>query len=229
MTPIPLVPMLDATVAHARSIPLATVKVAGYVTGAGVAWDAKTWAWFPDAGKVRIEQDPPAAVPLHSDVLDVERGAATPNDAPGWVLARVSAGLQWSTIYASSDVLGSVADEFRASGYSHFLGHVDAWLADWNLTEHQAAALIGTQVHGLTVRAVQWASPTSNPNLIVPGSTATLAQALIDVSVAEAAWHGPAPLAPPRPPKLWALNMQSPTAAPTLVELSSTDGGRTYS
>lgn len=229
MTAIPLATMLDATVSNARNIPRTTAKVGGYVTGPGVAWDAQTWTLFPSSGKVRIEQDPPAAVPLHSDVLDVERGAATPDDVPGYVLTRVSAGIDWSTIYGSPDVLGSVADELRAAGYSHFLGHVDAWLADWNLSEQQAAALIGTQVHGLTVRAVQWGSPTSKPNVVVPGSDRTLSAALVDISVAEAAWHAPAPLAPPRPARLWALDVESPTSAPTMFELSSKDGGRTYS
>ena len=44
----------------------------------------------------------------------------------------------------------------------------------------------------MTCRAVHWASPTSNPGTIVPGGTLTLAQAQVDLSVAEDAWH-PAP------------------------------------
>jgi hypothetical protein len=183
-----LVTMLDATVANARHIPPSTAKVLGYTTGPGVAWTAQEWALFPNAGKVRTEQDVPASYPLHADELDVERGAATPRDVPRWVETRINAGIEWSTIYGSLDFLGMAVDELRKAGYSHFIGHVDAHLADWNLNEQQAAALIGTQVHGLTVRAVQWASPTSNPTLLVPGGNgATLAQALIDVSVAEAA------------------------------------------
>jgi hypothetical protein len=225
-----LVPMIDATVANARHIPPATPKVAGYTTGADVAWTAAEWNLFPHAGKVRIEQDPPARWPLHADVLDVERGAAVPKDGPGWVGVRIAAGIEWSTIYASSDVLAATVDEFRKAGYSHYLGHVDAWLADWNLDEQEAAALIGTQVHGLTVRAVQWASPTSNPNTPVwGGGGATLGQALVDLSVAEAAWHAPDPLAPPRPSRLYAIDIASPSAAPTLLTLTSKDGGRTYS
>ena len=36
--------------------------------------------------------------------------------------------------------------------------------------------------------AVQWASPTSNPNTIVPGGTQTLADANIDISVTIPSW-----------------------------------------
>jgi hypothetical protein len=203
-----LVTMLDATVANARNIPPSTAKVAGYITGPGVAWTSREWSLFPKAGKVRIEQDPPAAYPLHSDELDVERGAATPADVPGWVETRISHGIEWSTIYGSLDFLGASVDELRKAGYSHFIGHVDAHLANWNLSEQEAAALIGTQVHGLTVRAVQWASPTSNPSMPVPGGNgATLAQALVDVSIAEAAWHAPAVLTQPRPARLYAIEL----------------------
>ena len=226
---IEVVDMLDAIAQNARHIPATTAKVAGYITGQGVAWDASLWSLFPNAGLVRIEQDPPAAFPLHSDVLDVENGAATPDHVPGWVDQRISAGLRWSTVYGDTDYLAAVYDALVKRGFSHYIGHVDCWYADWNLSRADAAALIGSTVRGFTCRAVQWASPKSNPNTVVPGSALTLAQAQVDLSVADAAWH-PAPSSPTgRPSKLWAIELPAaPGGAPVLSALVSTDGGHNY-
>lgn len=226
---IEIVDMIDATGQNARHIPSTTRKVAGYVTGQGVQWDAPLWSLFPDAGLVRIEQDPPAQFPLHSDVLDVETGAATPDHVPGWVSQRIRVGIRWSTLYGSADYLEASYKALASQGLSHFLGHVDCWFADWNLNREQAAALVGKEVHGFTCRAVQWASPTYNPATLVPGSALTLQQALVDLSVADAAWH-PAPSSPTgRPAKVWVIELPAAAdGAPALSALVSTDGGRNY-
>jgi hypothetical protein len=227
---IELVDMIDATAANARHIPLTTAKVAGYVTGSGgVPWDASLWSLFPHAGLVRIEQDPPAAYPLHSDVLDVESGAATPDHLPGWVDHRLSAGIKWSTVYGSADHLDACYAALVKQGFSHYIGHVDAWVANWNLNRDEAAALVGKMAHGFTVRAVQWASPTYNPMTVVPGSNLSLQQALVDLSVADASWH-PAPSSPNnRPSKVWVIELpKAPGDAPALSALVSTDGGHNY-
>ena len=57
------------------------------------------------------------------------------------------------------------------------------------------------------VKAVQWASPSSNPGTLVPGTGLTLTQANCDLSVADKSWPSvpPPPLhtSAPAPPGLW--------------------------
>jgi len=168
----------------------------GYVTGTGyVPWTTTEWGYFPRAGHVRIDQSPGLAsfAAGHADVADVEYLAGTIGSFTVAIRERIAAGHQWSTIYGTDSTIAAAAAALQAAGqHGWYYGHVDCWLADWNLDEAQAAALIGRQVHGLTCRAVQWASPTSNPGLIVPGGSSTLAQLQVDLSIADAAWH-PAP------------------------------------
>lgn len=187
--------MLDATHGAVPNIPLTTTKIAGYVTGSGgIAWIASDWQRFPHAGLVRIDQDAAASVPS-ADVLDVENGAATPSETPGWVRAHGPG----ATIYGTDGTLAACA---TAAGL-----HADCWLADWNLNQAAATALIGTTRHGMVIRAVQWASPTSNPRTLVPGSTLNLAAANVDLSVADITWH-PAPVVtPPAAPHLVSAQM----------------------
>jgi hypothetical protein len=192
--------MIDAIRVNAHNIPRSTPKVAGYVTGTGVVpWTATQWAYFPHAGKVRIDQSPALAVfsAGHADVADVESQAGTIGSFIKAVRARIAAGVRWSTIYGTEATLAAAAAELAAAGaHGWYYGHVDCWLANWDLNEAEAAVLIGRLVHGLTCRAVQWASPSSNPRTIVPGGTLTLAQAQVDLSVAEDTWH-PRPVSPP--------------------------------
>jgi hypothetical protein len=191
--------MVDAIRVNVRHIPRSTPKVAGYVTGTGdVPWTATQWGYFPKAGHVRIDQSPALAAfsAGRADVADVEFLAGTIGSFIYAVRARIAAGNRWSTIYGTDATIAAAAAELQAAGpHGWYYGHVDCWLANWNLDEAQAAALIGHQIHGLKCRAVQWASPTSNPGTVVPGGTLTLAQAQVDLSVARDTWY-PAPSSP---------------------------------
>lgn len=69
--------------------------VAGYVSGP-YTWTAAEWALHPGAVKVRIATQ---ANVNDGDVLDVERGDATPGEAPGWVAMRKAAGHPAPCIY----------------------------------------------------------------------------------------------------------------------------------
>ncbi len=197
--------MIDAIRVNAHNIPRGTPKVAGYVTGTGaVPWTATQWDYFPHAGHVRIDQSPALAAfsAGKADVADVESFAGTIGSFVSAVRARIAAGAteRWSTIYGTDATIAAAATQLQSAGpHGWYYGHVDCWLADWNLDEAQAVAVIARQIHGLTCRAVQWASPTSNPGTVVPGGTLTLAQAQVDLSVAEDTWHS-APSSPPRPP-----------------------------
>ena len=97
---------------------------------------------------------------------------------------------------------------------SWYYGHVDCWLSNWNLNEAEAAALIGTEIHGMTCRAVQWANPTYNAATLVPGSLLTLADAQVDLSVMDASW-----LAAPKPPAAPGWQAQALTMASDLTAL----------
>ena len=190
--------MIDAIRVNAHNIPPGTPKVAGYVTGTGaVPWTATQWDSFPHAGHVRIDQSPTLATfsAGRADVADVESFAGTIGSFVTAVRKRIAAGAteRWSTIYGTDATIAAAAAELQSAGsHGWYYGHVDCWLADWNLNEAEAAALIGRPIHGLTCRAVQWASPTSNPGTIVPGGKLTLLQAQVDLSAAEDTWH-PAP------------------------------------
>lgn len=187
--------MIDAIRTNARNIPGSTLKVAGYVTGSGdVPWTSAEWGLFPKAGHVRIDQTPTGqAFALgDADVYDIEALAGTVTSFIHCVRQRISSGIQWSTAYGTDSTLAAVEAALEAAGpHGWYFGHVDCWLANWDLSESQAAALIGREVHGMTCRAVQWASPTSNPTTPVPGSGLSLASAQVDLSVAEASWHAP--------------------------------------
>jgi len=190
--------MIDAIRVNAHNIPRSTPKVAGYVTGTSdIAWTAAQWALFPRAGHVRIDQSPALAAFAagHADVADVEFLAGTVGSFVNAVRRRIAAGPaeRWSTIYGTDSTIAAASAALQAGGpHGWYYGHVDCWLANWNLNEAEATALIGHLIHGLTCRAVQWASPTSNPRTIVPGGTVPLSQAQVDLSVAQTTWH-PAP------------------------------------
>ncbi len=182
--------MIDAIHDNAHNIPASAPKVAGYVSGtADIVWTAADWARFPRAGKVRIEQGYPGFNALGCDVFDVETDAVTPAQAAQGVRERIAARITWTTIYGSDSSLAAVLAALQALGPTWYFGHVDCWLANWSLNQAEAAAIVGTIVHGMTCRTVQWASPQSNPNTLVPGSRLTLAEANCDLSVTQPSWH----------------------------------------
>jgi hypothetical protein len=201
--------MLDDIGSSSRNIPGSTAFVGGYVTGLGdVPWTQAEWDAFPHAKHVRIAQGAGAAPAASGyDVIDVEADAVTPESASAMVVQRVHSGIQWTTIYGTDSTLAAVTAAIQARGLGWWDGHINYWLADWNLNESEAAALLGTLRHGAPLVGVQWASPTSNPNTVVPGGSQTLSQANIDISVVDANWipsggfTGNFP--PPPPVKTW--------------------------
>lgn len=187
--------MMDTIGANVSNIPTTVEKVAGYVTGSGVVpWSSDAWTRFPNAGHVRIKQTPGPHAVLISDVIDVEPGAATVSDVVTFVEMRIASGIKWSTVYGTRSTLHDVYTALKHSMGNSFYGHVDCWLADWNLNEAEATALLATAtdnklVEGMTCRAVQWASPSSNPHTLVPGTHVTLGSANIDLSVTQDEWY----------------------------------------
>jgi hypothetical protein len=177
------VTMIDATGACSAVIPSNTPKVAGYVTGSGgVQWTPADWSRFSPSQVIRIDQSPGTG-DLQAQVKDVEPGAASNDDALSWGLGRRAAGFVpcW---YTSRDNLTPLLNTLDAGG----LTSGQLWVADWSLNEDEAAAQVKAQSGPFPVKAIQWASPTSNPKTLLPGTTMTLAKANCDLSVADASW-----------------------------------------
>jgi hypothetical protein len=209
------VTMIDAIGANEQNIPAGTKKVAGYTTQIGksiqIQWSPAQFARWPHAGVVHINQDP--FLPAVQGVTDVENGAYTTEQAIGRAKAM---GSRYPGTYVSQANAAALAAAFRTAG----IPETDVWLTNWNLDEAEAARLIGTVIgSSLHVRAVQWASPSSNPNTVVPGGTQTLRAANVDLSVADEAWF-PAPVPPVVPPP--------PPVAKVTVVLESADNGKTW-
>lgn len=95
----------------AGDIPKQVGMVAGYVNGR-FAWSQADWDRFPQATKVRIAT---RANVNDGHVLDVESGAASVVDAPGWAVMRRKAGVV-PTVYCSSSIWDAVRRQFETDG-----------------------------------------------------------------------------------------------------------------
>ena len=197
--------MADAIHASAHNIPAKGIDVAGYVTGsADILWTPADFARFDKTtGILRIDQSPSLSVYAngHAHIADIEAGAAT---VPAWINAskhRLAQNAAWfPRAYFSFSRIAEVARAVVSAGIQ--LGSCGFWVADWNLNLAGASALVGDyQIPGtgmtVHIRAVQWASPSSNPNTQLPGTSMTLKAANVDLSVKAAAWFaGTQPMTP---------------------------------
>lgn len=148
----------------ARDIPSGVDMVAGYIDGR-YAWTQWDWTRFPRASKVRVATS--ASTP-DGDVLDVEPGDATPDQARTWVANRHGAGLAHPVVYCP---LAMLADVQRAcSGLAVWF-----WTADWTGHPHVTPGAIATQYadpstsgghYDLSLVAADWWCPSPSPTPI---------------------------------------------------------------
>lgn len=157
-------------------------QVNGYITEVGrtgdIKWTQSDWDRFPHYIRRTIAQLPdndPSA-----DILDVETGAATDKTAVDWVKMRHAAKKPAHIYVDKSGVEGL----YGVLAAAKELEQTYLWLADWSLNANEAASLLGTEFGGFRVEMVQWASPSSNPKTILPGTNYTLADSGCDLSVA---------------------------------------------
>jgi hypothetical protein len=182
--------MIDATHAFAGNIPASTPRVAGYVTGSpDIQWTAQDWDRFPKAGKASIDQSPAMAAYAAGSAMiaDIEPLAGVIATFVTACQERVRAG-QPLCCYCSQSAVPQIGAAL--AGAQVPLANCWVWVANWDLSQAAANALLGTSIAGIKVVAVQWASPTSNPGTAVPGSALTLAEANLDLSVTRPAWFG---------------------------------------
>lgn len=112
----------------------------GYTTGSSdIKWTTTDWAAHP--GAVRICQDA-AASDSTADILDVERGAGTPADCPGWAKRAMTAydgvsraGQRSPAIYCSGSSVTPVVNALVNGGVVDGVG---LFVANWDLTEATA-------------------------------------------------------------------------------------------
>jgi hypothetical protein len=114
-------------------------------------------------------------------VKDVEPGASENATAIEQLRERARLGLRTVlyTFEANEAELRFLVAHAALSSWADWL------IADWNLTREQAIARLDAD---RTLVGIQWASPSSNPAAICPGSTRTLRELNIDLSVTRGLW-----------------------------------------
>lgn len=193
--------VLDCTTLNFGKFPIPTgAKMAGYVTGNGVAWTTAQFAKFPDA--LRIDQTP-ASTPWDdtADVDDYERGAVTlPELAPRAKARQLAfkaakrAGQRRPIIYASQNSLTDVANALIAGGVTSGIG---LWVANWNFTEPQAIADVIAASGPFPIVGVQFTDNAKSGGLF---DTSVFSTAYLqDVSKVTTPNPNPAPTPPPVP------------------------------
>lgn len=114
---------------NVAEIPLDAAAVAGYVNG--------YWPTFPV-----LEQKFPHARKLSvavnafrdAECLDVERGDATPDEAPAWVKRQIRRGVARPVVYCSVSVAPQVVETLARSGVKR--SQVRLWTAHYTGRQH---------------------------------------------------------------------------------------------
>jgi hypothetical protein len=159
----------DATHANIAALPRGAPIVAGYSTGTGdVPWTAEDWAAHP--GALRIDQDPAGSDPT-ADYYDVEDFAGTSARAPGWYREALACyqsgkrpGQRHPGFYTSAGNVTPLVNHLVAAGVTSGPRLI---IANWNLTEGQAAADLAAAIALLAsggadpfpVAGIQFADP----------------------------------------------------------------------
>lgn len=121
------------------AIPVGAQMVAGYINGAASQWPDNAWHRWPAAQLVRIDVIGNAA--KQASVLDVERGDATPADAPNWAKARNLFAAGTATIYTGRGNWDAVRQAFHSAGVAEPWW----WIADWTGEPHDIAGAAAVQ------------------------------------------------------------------------------------
>lgn len=183
----------DTIDANAEFLTAATPVIWYYVTGTAqrpeIEWEADDVARYPHSQLYRIDQgfgdQANRARWFACDEFDLEALAWTPGALVPVVEARNS--IMWSTrIYASAGPWFALLAALALAGVS---ARSLYWReANWNLSEPEARQLLSGVRY-----AIQWASPSSNPLTVIPGTSVNLQAAGADLNVARLSptgWRG---------------------------------------
>jgi hypothetical protein len=108
----------------------------------------------------------------NADALDVESGAATPSQVPGWVAAQRKRGIQRPVVYANASTMnGQVLSVLSQAGIAR--SSVRLWTAHYDVGQHICGP---NSCRALSVNAdgTQW-----TPNAVVNGATLVLDESLL--------------------------------------------------
>jgi hypothetical protein len=170
--------LVDAIGADSAHIPVTVPKVGIYTTGQGIAWTEAERARFTGhSGEALIDQEATDALAGGATVKDSETGAAS-------IANVVATAKRFGAKAFATYIQRSNLETCRAALAAEDLVGMTYAVADWNLTEAQAIAMLGGDIVW-----VQYASPTSNPNTILPGTNLTLREANADLGVTVDSWH----------------------------------------
>lgn len=151
---------------------IASYTTRSFAVSAGVRRDVKHF--------IPIDQAPTNELAGGAKVKDVEPGGAGLENAK-----RLRSAGEHFVTYTFEANMTAARDALPGGPF---------WVADWNLTEAEALQYLAD--HPDTV-AVQWASPTSNPGLVVPGTNGrTIRELNVDLSVGKLSYWMPGKPAP---------------------------------
>lgn len=183
----------DTIDAQAEFLSSATPVIWYYVTGTTerpeIEWEADDVARYPHSQLYRTDQgfgdQGDRARWFRCDEFDLETGAWTVQALIPAIRARNEIG--WSTrVYASTGPWLALLAGLAQAGVS---ARSVYWReANWNLDEAGARQLLSA-----TRYAIQWASPSSRPLQLIPGTGVNLATAGADLNVARLSgtgWRG---------------------------------------
>jgi hypothetical protein len=184
--------------------------LAGYVTGtSNIDWSSADWAQASaKCGHFRYDQSSSleSFATGKSDGGDVENGAGTASSMVAAVKERQGKGW-WSWVYASTSSVPSLDSDLSKAGCNKYQFIV----ANWNLSEPNAVKALGGKV-----AAIQWASPTSNPRTVCPGTSKTLEELNVDLNVTLQGWFvkkAASPTPPATAPSTLTLSVNLKTRA----------------
>jgi hypothetical protein len=167
---------IDAEWAFAQHVPHSPPVFWPYVTGTpDVKWSDADIAAVHAGLVIRVDQGFGTATNFNADEFDIEARALSVFQAGEIAAGRAQHSIV-TRFYGGWDTYAKVSAELASMG---LLRNVWWRIADWDLNEQMATAALVNNVY-----AVQWASPTSNPRTLIPGTDVTLKTANADLSVA---------------------------------------------
>lgn len=168
-----------AQVQHLIAANVRPQAVWAYDTGTGgIPWTPNERAHFHDLhARVYLVNQGAVQGPgqaLRGDEFDFEQGAWTVANLIEIVTARRA--VSWSTrIYCTWANYAVIKQALARAGIGDSVYYR---IADWDLNSHLAELELHADVY-----AGQWASPTSNPHILVPGTSLTLSEVIADLNV----------------------------------------------
>ncbi len=167
----------------AKDIPSNVQMVAGYISGT-YKWNAADWARFPNAVHVHIATQ---AYINDGEVLDVERGDATPEESVDWVIHRRAVGIDPSIYCNQLNGWPYVIQAFKNRGISepHY------WVARYDniaiipvgaIAKQYANSTFSGGHFDLSVVADYWPG-IDKDTIVTPDEIRAIAVAILDVDL----------------------------------------------